>query len=185
MNLAVYSLGNVLYGDDAVGPTVLETLKLNWSWPEELTVDDLGTPGFDLARCLANHDRVLVIDAVHVGKAPGTVVSLDDAQILASPKVERLSPHDPVLADAISLARLGGETPRQVHFIGVQPGNLEQGAVGLSREVRAAVPLAVLAVVQVLDSWGVTLVEKRRGTLEPWWEKAAEQVTPLDLTPYL
>jgi len=184
MSIAVYSLGNVLYGDDAVGPTVVETLRLNWAWPDSLTVDDLGTPGFDLARCLANHDRVLVIDAVHVGKPPGTVVSLDDAQIIASPKVERLSPHDPVLADAISLARLGGQTPRQVHFVGVQPSVLAQGVVGLSPPVRAAVPELVDAVVQVLASWGVTLEEKQRATLEPWWEKPAAPVTSIDLASF-
>jgi hydrogenase maturation protease len=175
MRTAVFSLGNVLYGDDAIGPMVVESLKRSWALPAGLVVEDLGTPGFDLARCLADFERVAIVDAVHVAAAPGTIVVLDDVQICSAPKDPRLSQHDPVLADAISLARLGGATPAEVQLIGVQPSVLELGVLGLSAPVRAAVPAAIAALVTVLGRWGFAMTCTDATPVEPWWERAPAQ----------
>ena len=62
---AVLGLGNVLMGDDALGPWVIQHLLTQWEVPPSVRVQDLGTPGLDLhplpihsATCLWHSDRL-------------------------------------------------------------------------------------------------------------------------------
>jgi hypothetical protein len=43
--VGVIGLGNVLMGDDAFGPWVVQTLLAEHDFPEGIAVEDLGTPG--------------------------------------------------------------------------------------------------------------------------------------------
>ena len=73
--------------------------------------------------------------------------------------------------EALLNADFMGVTPGVVRLVGVIPSATETG-IGLSPEVRAAVPGAVDAVVRELATVGVAL-EPRRERREPdlWWEK--------------
>jgi len=64
-----------------------------------------------------------------------------------------------------------GVTPPVVRLVGVIPGGTATG-IGLSAEVRAAVPGAVEAVTRELLALGIALRE-RTPTVEPdlWWER--------------
>ena len=66
-------LGNVLIGDDAVGPWVIEELLANWEFPEGVSVVDVGTPGLDLTPYLADADTVLLVDTVKADGPPGAI----------------------------------------------------------------------------------------------------------------
>ena len=44
----VLGLGNVLMGDDALGPWVVHHLVSTYDFPPEVAVVDVGTPGLDL-----------------------------------------------------------------------------------------------------------------------------------------
>jgi hydrogenase maturation protease len=178
MRTALFALGNVLYGDDAAGPMILHWVQAHAVLPPELCVEDLGTPGFDLARWFSEYERLLIVDAVRFKAEPGTLVKLTEGQLNQAQPAPRLSPHEPVLTDALALAHLSGLNPREVAFIGLVPHTMAMGRVRLSDEVRGGVPAAGRAVVEQLVQWGFEVPWRSEPLPPPWWEAPAEMVQP-------
>ena len=44
MKTAIYGIGNILLGDDGVGPAVVEYLAAHYTFGPEVILEDLGTP---------------------------------------------------------------------------------------------------------------------------------------------
>jgi hydrogenase maturation protease len=69
-------VGNIFFGDDAVGVEVASTLRRS-ALPPNIDVEDFGIRGYDLARALVGGYRaVILVDAMSRGRAPGTVFVL-------------------------------------------------------------------------------------------------------------
>src|SRR3990172_8632234 len=104
-DLLVLGLGNQLMSDDGVGVVVARRLQ---SWPMSgVRVVAAGTPGFDLADILAAQARVLFIDAVDAGRAPGAVFWVEPESIMRD--WGRQSLHQVGLADVLSLMAVVGQ----------------------------------------------------------------------------
>lgn len=150
MSTAIYGIGNILMGDDGVGPAVVHHLE-SLSLPPDVILEDLGTPSLDLPNYLAGHDTVIFIDAVAGDAPPGTVRVFSREEIVAVPTGIRVSPHEPSINDALIVLDFAGTAPREVVLIGVVPETLE-GGFALSEAVAAAVPRAAeLAVARARD----------------------------------
>ncbi len=172
--MRVLGLGNVLMGDDALGPWVIEELLAKWEFPQDVSVLDVGTPGLDLTPYLADADTILMVDTVKADAPPGWVRVYSKDELLARPAQPRLSPHDPGLADALFTLSFAGSAPRDVILVGVVPEVVAKG-IGLSRSVQAAVERAVGEIVDRLA--GLGLAPRRKASPQPtspWWEQPAE-----------
>jgi hydrogenase maturation protease len=168
----VLGLGNVLMGDDAVGPWVIEELLANWEFPENVEVVDVGTPGLDLVPYVGGTDTILIVDTVKSDGPPGRIRVYEREQLLARPAEPRLSPHDPGLKEVLFALTLAGFAPKDVVLVGVVPGAVEMG-VGLSPAVQEAVPRAAAALVERLTSLGFAPRRRADATPpSPWWEKS-------------
>jgi len=151
VKVLVAGIGNIFLGDDGFGVEVVKHID-TWSLPDavrnSVTIGDFGIRGVHLSYELLNdYDALVLIDAMPLGEAPGTVVTFE-------PDIESV---DPASADAHSmnpaivlglLANMGGRVPRVV-IVGCQPMTTEEG-IGLSEPVLAAVAPAVATVRQVL-----------------------------------
>lgn len=171
--IVVLGIGNVLMGDDAVGPHVVKLLEAGWEFPPEVAVVEAGTPGLDLTVFLHGVEAALVVDAVHArGAAPGEVRRYDREALLAGSPVLAMSPHEPGLREALLTLDFTGGGPRQVRLLGVVPAVVDAGA-GLSATVRAAVPSLLEAVLAELASLGAA-PRRREPPSEPdlWWERS-------------
>jgi hydrogenase maturation protease len=157
--VAVLGLGNVLMGDDGFGPYLSRVLEAEWEFPPGAVVQDLGTPGLDLAPWLADLDVVVVLDAVAAAGPPGDVRTYSRADLFRQAPSPRLSPHDPGLREALLSAELAGIAPRELLVVGVVPERVAPGP-GLSHAVRAAVPSAAETVVRLLRERGCRLVRR-------------------------
>jgi hydrogenase maturation protease len=169
--IAVIGIGNVLTGDDAVGPHVVKVLEARYVFPPDVSVQDLGTPGYDLTAFIAEAEAVVLVDSVKAKGAPGELRTYDKAALLAKRPVLATSPHEPGVREALLNAEFIGVAPPVVRLVGVIPGATETG-IALTPAVREAVPRAVAAVVAELAALGVR-VEERVPAAEPdlWWEK--------------
>jgi hydrogenase maturation protease len=139
----VLGLGNVLMGDEGVGVRVLERLVAEQDAAHPLAGAELvdgGTLGLDLLPLLDDADAVVMIDAVDLRLAPGSVVVLRDAELTAR-MGGALSVHQLGVGDLLAVARLRGTMPARAALVGIQPERLEVG-LELSPAVEAAVPLA-------------------------------------------
>ena len=167
---AVIGIGNVLAGDDALGPTVVRIFEAQWAVPGDVAVIDAGTPGLDLTAYIAGLRGVVLVDAIRSRGSPGELRVLDGEALGSAPPAVSLSPHQPGIPEAMLHARLLGSAPA-LRLVGAVVQRLETG-VGLTEEVRAAVPSLVRRVVDELRGLGVE-VRQRVPATEPdlWWER--------------
>ena len=120
----VLGLGNILLGDEGVGAQVAQRLQALYRFPEGTRVVDGGTLALDLLPDVEDTDRLVVIDAVDMGGAPGEVVRIVDDEVPAFLSM-KVSPHQMGLADILSAARLRGRLPERLVLWGVQPGVID------------------------------------------------------------
>lgn len=150
MRILVAGIGNIFLGDDAFGCEVLRQLNLRRSkWPENVGMFDFGIRGFDLSYALLDgYDLTILVDAAPRGEAPGTiyVIEPDLAELDAldsGAMVMQTHGMDPVKV-LLMVKSMGGELNKLV-LVGVEPETFgpEEGLIGLSEPVAAAVPAAV------------------------------------------
>jgi hydrogenase maturation protease len=151
-DLLVIGCGNEFASDDAVGLQVIRSLKeLNEDkLPDGVELIEAGTPGLNLLDLWDRADRVIIVDAVKSGAAPGTIHSFD-ASLLPPRDVMPVSSHGVNIIDAVELGRLLGRLPVQLTIIGVEILSEEPFHVGLTPEVEAAVPRARERLMEEID----------------------------------
>jgi hydrogenase maturation protease len=148
---AVIGLGNPLMGDDGFGLVALARLREEWTL-EGVELADGGTWGMSLLPLIEDSDRVVLLDAIAAGAAPGEVVVLERDR-LPIYLTRKLSPHQIDLRDVLATAEWRGKLPVETVAIGVQPLSVEMG-LELSPEVDRAVEAAVGVVIARLEQWG-------------------------------
>lgn len=168
--IGVIGIGNVLTGDDGIGPYVVRVLDAAWELPD-VEVIDAGTPGLDLTTILSGVEAAVLVDAVTARGVPGALRTYDKATLLSRPPAMALSPHEPGVREALMNAEFMGAAPATVTLVGVIPATVALGC-RLSPAVQAAVPAAVEAVLEALRGLGVTPA-RRSPPLDPdlWWAR--------------
>jgi hydrogenase maturation protease len=141
----VVGLGSVDRGDDAVGVLVVRQVAdvpgadvIEVSDPSRLV--DLG----------AGRDVMVLVDAVSSGSTPGTVHVVEVGDQALPIRSAAASTHWVGLGEVIELARVLDMLPARVVVVGIEAGALESGS-GLSAPVNEAMPLAVAAVLALLE----------------------------------
>lgn len=148
-------MGNVLRGDDGFGVAVVEALELE-QLPHGVQLMDAGIGGIHLVHELMDpFDLLVVIDAIDIGRAPGSVVTIrPDVRDVSTMSVlerrdELADMHYATPARAFMLALAMDVLPERHWLVGCQLGGDELGEE-LSPAVRAAIPAAVREVRRLL-----------------------------------
>ena len=157
MNAVVACFGNVLRADDGVGPAVAQAL-VNERLPEGVRVLEVGIGGIHLVQELlrAAADVLLIVDAVDLGRLPGTVVVqrpevLDVNTLSVDRRRDELADmHLATPARAMMVALGMGVLPATTLIVGVQTTETEEPRYGLSTRASRAVPTAVVEVRRLL-----------------------------------
>ncbi len=130
----VLGIGNILRGDDGFGVRVAEELQRR-RLPRGAKVVIAESRGLAHTEDIQQAERVLIIDAIDAGKAPGTVI------VFSPERVRELdadsSPHGLGMLGILKLLETLGHCP-PVTIIGCQRGNALEGEA-LSPEVAKAV----------------------------------------------
>ncbi len=170
--LLVAGLGHVLMSDDAIGPYCAAHLLANYTFPDDVDIADLGTPGLDLALHLSGADIVIAIDALR-GVVPGTLGVFDHGAVLGGRAAPRLDSHAPALEASVAMAHLAGDRPFDVTLVGLGGASFEHGA-GLSPIVRGRIGGLVERVLVELTNRGVAWRARAPGApSQVWWEAPA------------
>lgn len=160
----VVGLGGPDRGDDAIGAEVAGRVAALRLPGVAVVVHEDPT---DLIELWSGRELVVVVDAVRSGAAAGTLVILETGagreplpQSAWAP-MGRGGTHAFGVAAAVELARAIRRLPPRLTLVGIEARSFEQGTP-LSREVLAALPRAVEAVVDA-----VTHVEAMAGVASP------------------
>ncbi|MDA8429226.1 MAG: HyaD/HybD family hydrogenase maturation endopeptidase [Geobacteraceae bacterium] len=149
----VLGIGNLVMSDDGVGVKVVQKLQREYRFAQTVEIMDGGTLGLDLLPKLEGVERLIVVDAVETGEAPGTCVRLAGEELPIALET-KVSPHQMGLKDLLSVAELLGHSPREMVLVGVQPGSIEMDTE-LTAAVEAKIEELVGMVLEELDLWGV------------------------------
>ena len=156
--LLVLGLGNLLLEDDGIGSAAVAFLDDHYTAPVGVRVLDGGTLGLSLLPYLEDADAVILVDAIKADTAPGALVRLDGDDV--GPAVAtRLSPHQVGVADLLDGARWLDRYPQHVILLGLVPESMDL-AVGLTSQVRPAIPALVELVVEEARTLGFVFRRK-------------------------
>ncbi|MGA9356416.1 MAG: hydrogenase maturation protease [Terriglobales bacterium] len=154
--ILVAGIGNIFLGDDAFGVEVARRLAA-LELPAEVCVTDFGIRGFDLAYALQDgYETTILVDACPHGQPAGTLSviepdlkSLDDSA--AAPATVEAHSMNPM--SVLRMARAMNIEVKNILLVGCEPETLggEEGQMGLSAAVEAAVDVAVKLVKSLID----------------------------------
>ncbi|MDT8440702.1 MAG: HyaD/HybD family hydrogenase maturation endopeptidase [Desulfuromonadales bacterium] len=153
MAILVLGLGNTIMTDDGFGVKVVNTLSSRYRFSGPVQLLDGGTLGLDLLPYLEEIERLLIVDALDMRAAPGTISRIEGDEVPRA-FASKLSVHQMGLQDLLAVAQLQGHVPQELVVWGVQPESIEMGTE-LTATIAAAVEPVIAAVVDELRSWGI------------------------------
>jgi len=137
-------MGNLLYRDEGIGVHIIQEMR-KMKLPSHIELLDIGTSTMDLISYLENVKKMIVIDAMKGGGAPGSIYRCRPEDLL--PKDEKpISLHEIGLLETLNLANKMGMVIDTV-IIGVEPKVMDWG-MDLTEEVKAKVPFIIEAVLK-------------------------------------
>jgi hydrogenase maturation protease len=152
--IVVLGLGNVLHADDGAGVQAIQRLRQDARVPEDVSLVEGGTLGLELLPYVWDCSRLIVIDAVDVGEAPGTVVRMTGEELNSLPG--NASVHQLGVSDLLVALRVLAQREPEVVLLGAQPANTDW-STELSPAMVAAMDSLVEAAIAELRADGVQL----------------------------
>ena len=148
---AIIGVGNVLMGDDGVGPAALEVFGAQ-GLGDRAELIDAGLAFSEVLCDLEPDRRLIIVDAVRGGGPAGSVYRLTLADLEAGAgMVSAMSLHEVNVLPALQMEALAGREFTDVTIFGVEPGRVDWGE-GLSAPVAAAVEKLAEILAQYVNS---------------------------------
>jgi hydrogenase maturation protease len=143
----VVGCGNLLRGDDGVGPILVRHLHER-GVPDGARLVDGGTAGMDVAFQMRGAGQVVIIDAAATGVAAGTVYRVPAAELESVPPLQGLHTHSFRWDHAIAFARwaLGEACPSDITVF-----LIEASSVGFGEDLSAPVTTAMEQVIALIE----------------------------------
>ncbi|MDF1851995.1 MAG: hydrogenase maturation protease [Verrucomicrobiales bacterium] len=137
MKTVLIGIGNEFRGDDAVGRILVRRLAA-LELPG-LEIRESSGECFSLMELWTDAERVILVDALQSGSAPGTIRRIDaSTESIPADLVQQCSTHSLSLLEAVEMARALEKLPPEVLIYGIEGHRFEPGEE-LSPEVAQAV----------------------------------------------
>lgn len=169
----IIGCGNLLRGDDAVGPTLIRHLWSSATLPDDVVLVDGGTAGLDVAFKMQSARRVVLVDAATTGAAAGTIYEVPGSELEQLPPPQGLHAHQVRWDHALALGRwmLGDAYPPDVTVYLIEVADCTPGAE-LSPAVRASMHAVAERIRATLGGGrGPTVESGEASRLEPAGER--------------
>ena len=132
---AVIGIGNPFRSDDGIGIILLNELIKRKKEFKNIDFIDGGTGGFNLLHDLSKYKKILIIDAVNMGKNPFESEFFNIENIKNNKDIHlNISTHNENFLDIIKLSEKLDEKPDKIYVFAVQPKNLNYNG-NLSKEL--------------------------------------------------
>lgn len=160
MNVLIAGMGNIFLGDDGFGSEVAQRMSRR-KLPQGVRVVDFGIRGLDLTYALVDdgYDAAILVDATLQGDVPGTLYVIEpegQEDIDGQSRLDSLiSPHEMDAGKVLRTVNAMEGHCERIVLVGCEPESFgedtyEQGRMGLSEPVAAAVDKAVALIESLL-----------------------------------
>ena len=146
MLTVILGIGNELLGDEGVGVHALRILR-DEELPDQIRCVEAGTAILEILPDLEEADRIIILDAMKDGHAPGTVYRIPFAECSGAPCIASMHGFD--IFRVMALA--GRSVPPPTVVFGVEPEQISW-SMQLSPPVTEAMPHLLDAVRRELFS---------------------------------
>ena len=155
--IAVLGIGNLLLKDEGIGVHLVQKLA---GTVDNTKVDliDAGTSPELLSLLDGDIDKLIVVDAVKAGNAPGTIYRFSPDNVDADP-TPRFSLHDIGILDSLKTMALLNKLPKSTVIIGIEPKTISFG-LDLSPEVEEKLPEIINLVLKEIEETTAMEVDK-------------------------
>jgi len=148
MRTLIAGFGNVLRGDDGFGVEVIRRLRER-DPIADVELMEVGTAGIRLAQeLLTPCGRLIIVDAMTRGGAPGTVYLERVESVDSTGEVDL---HLAVPSRALAVAKALGALPAEVFIVGCEPAEVDELTTQLTPPVQAGIELALRHVDRLLS----------------------------------
>jgi len=143
-------MGNTLLKDEGVGVRCVEYLRSS-GLNEGIKLVDGATLGFDLLEEMKGFEKVVIVDAVDMGKEPGHIAGFDAEQVLSLSSSEKFSLHEIGLVDVIQVGKRIGYNFSNVRIVGIQPSEVSLDD-SLSETITKKLPILAERVLKEINN---------------------------------
>lgn len=170
--ILVLGLGNTLFSDDGIGVELARIMQRQAR--VGVLVTEIGTAILSAVPLLEWADRVLVLDAMQGGKAPGSVYFGAYGEL--SPAAGGRSLHERSFGLALELSR-PDKHPLEICVLGIEPECVELG-LSLSKTLRDGLPRYLAFGEELVQRWRLGARPRGPLGLVPRSRPAALEATP-------
>lgn len=153
--ITVLGVGNTILSDEGFGVKVVEYLRENFSFPENIALIDGGTLGVELTHFIVGTQKLLIVDSIDGGAEPGTTFHLRDNEIFKH-FTQKISAHEIGVQDILTTLEITGKKIPVVELIGAQPFSLDAG-LELTEPMQKLLPVLADKALEILRRWGVQI----------------------------
>jgi hydrogenase maturation protease len=150
-SIAVVGIGNNLLQDDGVGIHALHHYQEHHA-DRGVCCLDAGTVGLALMDRLSDLQGLVAVDAMRLGKPPGTVTVLEGEEMDRHLRNHHGSVHELGLSDILDALRLCGDLPANRALVGIEPEQMDWGTEPTPK-VAAAIPSATARIRDLVAEW--------------------------------
>jgi hydrogenase maturation protease len=150
--ILVACIGNIFHGDDVFGVELARQIG-NREIAPNVTTKDFGIRSFDLAYALMDpYDFVILVDACSRGGEPGSIYVIEPDPIEGT--VPGVEAHSMNPMSVLRMVRSMQGTVPPMLIVGCEPqdlGSMEEGRLGLTAVVEAAIPEAIQLIEEMIE----------------------------------
>ena len=150
-SIAVVGVGNNLLQDDGAGIHALRHYEEHYADPDVCCLD-AGTVGLALMDRLSDLEGLVAIDAMRLGKPPGTITVLEGEDMDRHLRNHHGSVHELGLSDILDALRLCDDLPANRALVGIEPGQMDWGTQP-TQAIAAAIPAATARIRDLVRDW--------------------------------
>jgi len=148
----VLGVGNILLKDEGVGVKVVERMREEYDFGDDVVFYDGATAGLDLMPVMSRYRHIIIVDTVDAGEPPGTIYRfrVDDIDAKVPYKT---SLHQIGMVEVFAVSEALGRKLDGV-IIGVQPADMSSWGLDLTPEIEAKIPDIIERVLAELRELG-------------------------------
>ena len=151
--VTVLGIGNIILSDEGFGVRVVEYLKKNYDFPQNVQLVDGGTLGVELTHFIVGTKKLLIIDSIDGGADAGKIFHLKDDEILKH-FTQKISAHEVGIQDILTMLEITGKKIPCVELIGAQPFRLD-ARINLTPPMQKLLPIFADKALEILTRWQV------------------------------
>lgn len=155
---AVLGVGNILECDDGIAVYACAYLESNYTFDPPVRIINGGVEGINLLDIFIEHDCVLILDAIEIDDAPGSIYHIPAVE-LTGYGLNSGGAHEIGVLQCIDMLELMGKPQPESSVLGIVPERVEV-RMGLTETLRDAFEKYIYVAVDLLRASGIAVTRK-------------------------